>query len=112
MTVIRAANTGVSGIVDPLGRVIARTDPFVETYVAGQIQRARAMPLAAHIGGMAGPVALGQLLLLLLLPVRLQRSIPTQVRLAPARLELPGVLPSVRRRVPRRVHQGVTAPLL
>ena len=31
VTVVRAANTGVSGIVDPLGRVVTRTEPFMET---------------------------------------------------------------------------------
>jgi apolipoprotein N-acyltransferase len=69
VTVIRAANTGISGIVDPLGRVVTRTDPFVETYATGLVYRSRVIPLAVHISGMVGPVMLG-LLLILLLPVR------------------------------------------
>ena len=75
VTVIRAANTGVSGIVDPLGRIVTRTEPFVEAYAAGRVQRAGAVPLAVHIGGMVGPVLLG-LLLILLLPVHIQRALP------------------------------------
>ena len=74
VTVVRAANTGVSGIVDPLGRVLTRTEPFVATYASGQIQRSGVVPLAVHIGGMVGPVALG-LLVILLLPVRIPRAI-------------------------------------
>lgn len=75
VTVVRAANTGVSGIVDPLGRVVTRTEPFVETYVAGRVQHSAVVPLAVRIGGMVGPVALG-LLLILLFPVRILRAIP------------------------------------
>jgi apolipoprotein N-acyltransferase len=73
ITVVRAANTGVSGIVDPLGRVVTRTEPFVETYAAGRIQRTDAFPLAVRVGGMVGPVALG-LLVILLLPFRFSAS--------------------------------------
>ena len=75
VTVVRAANTGVSGIVDPLGRVVTKTEPFVATYAAGRIQRSSGVPPAVHIGGMVGPVALG-LLVILLLPVRGRRAIP------------------------------------
>ena len=74
VTVVRAANTGVSGIVDPLGRVMTRTEPFVETYAAGRVQHSAVVPLAVRIGGMVGPVALG-LLVILLLPVRIPRAI-------------------------------------
>ena len=74
VTVVRAANTGVSGIVDPLGRVVTRTEPFVATYAAGRVQHSAVVPLAMRIGGMVGPVALG-LLVILLLPVRIPRAI-------------------------------------
>ena len=74
VTVIRAANTGVSGIVDPLGRVVAKTAPFVETYAVGRVQRSDVVPLAVHIGGLVGPAALGLLLILLV------AAIPPAVR--------------------------------
>jgi apolipoprotein N-acyltransferase len=35
-TLIRAANTGVSGFIDPLGRIMAQTDLFVEATLSAQ----------------------------------------------------------------------------
>jgi apolipoprotein N-acyltransferase len=35
---IRAANTGISGIIDPYGRVAARSDIFVPTTIEGQVR--------------------------------------------------------------------------
>ena len=34
----RAANTGVSGLVDPYGRVLARSDLFVEQVIVGDVR--------------------------------------------------------------------------
>ena len=66
VAVVRAANTGVSGIVDPLGRVVARTRPHTEGYVGGLVRQARVSPPAVRLGSAAGPLALallvGQLL--------------------------------------------------
>jgi len=78
VTVVRAANTGVSGIVDPLGRVVTRTEPFVATYATGRVQRSSVVPLAVHVGGFVGPMALGSLVILLLL-VRVPRATRQQV---------------------------------
>lgn len=36
-SVVRSANTGISALVDPLGRVIARTELFEETVLAGEV---------------------------------------------------------------------------
>lgn len=58
VTVVRAANSGISGIVDPLGRVVARTGTFVEASAAGVIQWVARPPLASWIGGWTGPAAL------------------------------------------------------
>ena len=65
ITVVRSANTGVSGIVDPLGRVVVKTDSFVETYALGRIKRTSTIPLAVTAGGLVGPAALALLLILL-----------------------------------------------
>jgi apolipoprotein N-acyltransferase len=62
VTVVRAANTGISGVVDPLGRVVVRTDPFVETWAVGRVERSAVVPLAVHLGPLVGP---GSLVLLL-----------------------------------------------
>jgi apolipoprotein N-acyltransferase len=35
---VRAANTGISGIVDPYGRVLQRTDIFVPAVMSGKVQ--------------------------------------------------------------------------
>lgn len=67
-TVVRAANTGVSGIVDPLGRVVVRTPTFVEAHASGRIQRSEGSPLAVRLGDWTGPLALSVLLGMLLLP--------------------------------------------
>lgn len=69
-TVVRAANTGVSGIVDPLGRVVVRTPTFVEAHATGRIQRSEVSPLAVRLGDWMGPVALSALLGMLLLRAR------------------------------------------
>lgn len=36
--VVRAANTGISAIVDPAGKIVARTALFVETSLSGQVR--------------------------------------------------------------------------
>lgn len=69
-TVVRAANTGVSGIIDPLGRVVVRTPTFVETHASGRIQRSEARPPAVRLGDSTGPVVLSALLGMLLLRAR------------------------------------------
>src|SRR5687767_15497645 len=35
---VRAANTGISGFVDPYGRILQKTDIFVQTAITGEIQ--------------------------------------------------------------------------
>jgi apolipoprotein N-acyltransferase len=70
VTVVRAANTGISGIVDPRGRVIVHTDPFVETWAVGQIERTEVVPLAVRIGPWVGPGSLALLLALLVTSAR------------------------------------------
>ena len=35
---VRAANTGISGIVDPYGRVLQKTDIFVPAVLSGRVQ--------------------------------------------------------------------------
>jgi apolipoprotein N-acyltransferase len=75
VTVVRAANTGVSGIVDPLGRVVTETRPFEATYATGRVQHVQRAPLAAHIGGLVGPFATVLLLGLLVAPVRQRRVV-------------------------------------
>ncbi len=67
-TVVRAANSGVSGIIDPLGRVIVRTPLFVETHVSGPLYRTRVAPPAIVLAEWVGPLALSLLVALCGLP--------------------------------------------
>lgn len=72
MAVVRSSNAGISGVIDPLGRVAARTESFGEDVVVGSLYRTGTAPLAASIGGWAGPVALVLLILLWGLGLRAQ----------------------------------------
>jgi apolipoprotein N-acyltransferase len=48
--VVRAANTGISGAVDPYGRVLARTDLFVPTAIAVDVRLIDTRTVYSHIG--------------------------------------------------------------
>ena len=47
---VRAANTGISGIVDPYGRVVARSDLFATAVVVGDVRFLRATTVYTRIG--------------------------------------------------------------
>jgi apolipoprotein N-acyltransferase len=47
---VRAANTGVSGIVDPYGRVLATTNLFEQTVVVGDVRFLSSATLYTHTG--------------------------------------------------------------
>lgn len=53
----RAANTGISGIVDPYGRVLARTPLFETTTVIGQVRFIQERTVYATIGDLAAQLA-------------------------------------------------------
>ena len=67
----RAANTGISGIVDPYGRVLARTRLFETTTVVGEARFLRERTLYATIGDL--PAQLAVLLTMLGVGVALWR---------------------------------------
>jgi apolipoprotein N-acyltransferase len=73
MTVVRSANSGISGIVDPLGRVVVRTDVLEEARAAGPVLRAGVVPPAVGLGGLGGPAALMLLVGMLLTPAGRRR---------------------------------------
>ncbi len=54
---VRAANTGISGIVDPYGRVLARTKLFETTSVVGEARFLRERTLYATIGDLPAQLA-------------------------------------------------------
>ena len=54
---VRAANTGISGIVDPYGRVVARTSLFETTTVIGDVRFIQEHTVYARIGDLAAQLA-------------------------------------------------------
>jgi apolipoprotein N-acyltransferase len=53
----RAANTGISGIVDPYGRVLARTQLFATTTVVGEVRFLQSRTVYATIGDLPAQLA-------------------------------------------------------
>jgi len=62
---VRAANTGISGIVDPYGRVKIRTNLFETAAVVGEARFLQGMTLYARIGDWAVYVSVALTLLAL-----------------------------------------------
>jgi apolipoprotein N-acyltransferase len=50
---VRSANTGISGIVDPYGRVLVRTNLFARTIVVGEVRFLQDQTVYAKIGDAA-----------------------------------------------------------
>jgi apolipoprotein N-acyltransferase len=53
----RAANTGISGLVDPYGRVLVQTNLFETTVVVGEVRVRQEQTVYARIGDIAPQVA-------------------------------------------------------
>ena len=73
---VRSANTGVSGIVDPYGRVLARTDIFQEAVLVGEARFLRTSTFYSRHGDViayTSVVATALLLLLVAVGSRLRR---------------------------------------
>jgi apolipoprotein N-acyltransferase len=70
---VRSANTGISGIVDPYGRVLAQTSIFEQTVVVGEARFIRDQTIYTRIGDVvAYASALLTLLLLVVARPRIQ----------------------------------------
>ena len=54
----RAANTGISGVVDPYGRTVARTQVFEETVVIAEVRFLQSRTLYATIGDIVAQASL------------------------------------------------------
>jgi apolipoprotein N-acyltransferase len=54
----RAANTGISGFVDPYGRVLARSDLFVDRVLVGQVRLLDDSTVYARIGDLVAYLSL------------------------------------------------------
>jgi apolipoprotein N-acyltransferase len=67
---VRAANTGISGIVDPYGHVTARTELYEPAVVVGDARFLRDMTIYARTGDVFAYGSAGLTLLLLAVAVR------------------------------------------
>ena len=54
---VRSANTGISGIVDPYGRMLVRTNLFERTIVVGEVRFLQEQTVYAKIGDVAPQAA-------------------------------------------------------
>ena len=71
-SLIRAANTGISGFVDPLGRVLDRSDLFVEAALTARVPILEQQTVFTRWGYLFGPVCCGLVPLLTLMRRREQ----------------------------------------
>jgi apolipoprotein N-acyltransferase len=74
----RAANTGISGIVDPYGRVTLRTNLFETTAPIGEVRFIRELTVYARIGDLTAQLAVLITLLGLALTTWRQRTLGTR----------------------------------
>jgi apolipoprotein N-acyltransferase len=65
MGVARAANSGISVVVDPFGRVRRRTRLFDETSLAGELMTSTEVPLYVRLGDWVGSLSLVMTVILL-----------------------------------------------
>jgi apolipoprotein N-acyltransferase len=54
----RAANTGISGIVDPYGRIVRRSGLFEEAGLVGEVRLLSGRTVYSHIGDVVAWAAL------------------------------------------------------
>ena len=69
----RAANTGISGIIDPYGRVLVRTGLFETAAVVGEARFVQARTLYSRIGDLIAYVSLATTLVALAAAIRRRR---------------------------------------
>jgi apolipoprotein N-acyltransferase len=67
---VRAANTGISGIVDPYGRILQKTDIFVPAVLSGKVKWIDEMTLYSLLGDIVVYVSLGVAIIVLILSFR------------------------------------------
>jgi apolipoprotein N-acyltransferase len=71
---VRSANTGISGIVDPYGRVLARTRLFETATVVGEARFLQSRTLYARMGDRAAHAAIVLTVMALLAALRRHRG--------------------------------------
>ena len=69
----RAANTGISGIIDPYGRVLVRTELFETAAVVAEARFVQARTLYSRIGDLIAYLSIATTLLALAVAIRRRR---------------------------------------
>jgi apolipoprotein N-acyltransferase len=69
---VRSANTGISGIVDPYGRVLAQTDIFQPAVIVGQVRFLNTATIYTRIGDVFAYASVVITLMMLMLVRRIQ----------------------------------------
>ena len=67
---VRAANTGISGVIDPYGRVLARTTLFEDAVVTADVQLIDHVTIYSRVGDLAAWMCLGLTVAALLVATR------------------------------------------
>jgi apolipoprotein N-acyltransferase len=70
---VRAANTGISGIVDPYGRVVSRTDLFETGVITGDVRWISQRTIYARIGDLMAWISLAVMVAIAFAGLRLRR---------------------------------------
>jgi apolipoprotein N-acyltransferase len=71
---VRAANTGISGIVDPYGRLVARSAIFTEAGIVGEVRLLEDRTIYSRIGDVVPYAAIAGSLLALLASMRVKNK--------------------------------------
>jgi apolipoprotein N-acyltransferase len=69
---VRSANTGISGIVDPYGRILAQTDIYRPAVVVGRVRFSKESTLYARVGDALPEASMVMTLIMLLARRRIQ----------------------------------------
>jgi apolipoprotein N-acyltransferase len=67
---VRAANTGISGIIDPYGRILVRTNLFETVAVVGEARFVQDTTVYARIGDLVAHLSLGVTVLALIVAIK------------------------------------------
>jgi apolipoprotein N-acyltransferase len=76
---VRAANTGISGIVDPYGRVLQKTDIFIPAALTGHVKWIDEQTIYAHLGDIVVYLSLvvGVVFVIICMVVRKHPTLPS-----------------------------------
>jgi apolipoprotein N-acyltransferase len=75
LPVVRAANTGISAVIDPLGRIVARLGLGLEGVLDASLPTAITPTVYARVGDMPAAITIA-IALLIVIPRRFTKRVP------------------------------------